>query len=37
MEGIKSRLDTVETINKIETREEENKEAETQREKRIYK
>ena len=37
MEGIKSRLDTVETINEIETREEEYKEAEAQREKRISK
>ena len=38
MEGIKSRLDTVEeTINEIETREEEYKEAEEQREKRICK
>ena len=38
MEGIKSRLDMVEeTINEIETREEEYKEAEVQREKRISK
>ena len=38
MEGIKSRLDMVEeTINDIETREEEYKEAEAQREKRISK
>ena len=37
MEGIKSRLDMVETINEIETREEEYKEAEAQREKRISK
>ena len=38
MEGIKSRLDTVEeTINEIETREEEYKEAEAQREKRSLK
>ena len=38
MEGIKSRLDTVEeTINELETREEEYKEAEAQREKRIPK
>ena len=38
MEGIKSRLDTVEEmINEIETREEEYKEAEAQREKRISK
>ena len=36
MEGIKSRLDTVEeVINEIETREEKYKEAEAQREKRI--
>ena len=37
MEGIKSRLDTEEMINEIETREEEKKEAEAQREKRISK
>ena len=38
VEGIKSRLDMVEeTINEIETREEEYKEAEAQREKRISK
>ncbi|KAI5941267.1 LINE-1 retrotransposable element ORF1 protein [Manis javanica] len=38
MEGIKSRLDTVEeTINEIETREEEYKEVEAQRENRISK
>ena len=36
MEGFKSRLDDVEeTINEIEIREQENKEAEEQREKRI--
>ena len=38
MEGFKSRLDVVEeTVNGIETREEEYKEAEAQREKRISK
>ena len=38
MEGIKSRLDTVEeTINEIEIRKEEYKEAEAQREKRVSK
>ena len=38
MEGIKSRLDMVEEmINEIETREEEYKESEAQREKRISK
>ena len=38
MEGIKSRLDTVEeTINEIETREEKYKEAEAQREEIISK
>ena len=35
MEGSKSTLDNVETINEIEIREEEYKEAEAQREKRI--
>ena len=37
MEGIKSRLDMVKTINEIEMREDEYKEAEAQREKRISK
>ena len=37
MEGIKSRLDTVDTIKEIETREEEYKEGEAQREKRMSK